>query len=714
MLRSQQQSTPSTPVTVPKLIRFTGTFVPANGLPTAPFEGVTLAIYREQQGGTPLWQETQNVAVDRNGQYAVLLGNTRDEGLPPDLFASGEPRWLGVQFDRPGETEQSRILLASVPYALKAADAETLGGLPAAAYLRASGTAADSATGTAPSAAEPKALKLHAITGTPVTNSLVKFTDSAGDMSNSIIADNGSSIAVAGQAAVGSGHAPQSYGFDLYVNGVNPAALIDSYGNPGTASLLLQGRNSGGGASNQTLSVNGAGMFTITPSGTGTSALAISQNGNIGIGTAAPASKLTVIGQAAIGSGGSTQTWGNDLYINASNPTVMLDSYANPGTASLLLQGRGATVTNHRVTVNSTGLFSIVPSSSGTALSITQSGNVGIGTTTPAVKLEIAGMLKLDGTGNGITFPDGTQQTTAAVGGSGSAGPPGPNTQAIALLRWYSANLTTQFPTGAGPAGVAFDGDNIWIANESDNTVSKLQASSGAILGSFSVGSGPRALAFDGANIWVANYGGNTVSKLRGVDGFTLGTFNVGGIPCGVAFDGGNIWVANFGSNTVTELQASTGALLGTFAVGSNPCGIAFDGTYIWVANYGGNTVMKLLANSGSVVGTFPVGTSPRSVTFDGTNIWVANYGSNNLTRLLAASGATVATFNVGSNPAGAAFDGTNIWVANSGNNTVTKLQASNGATLGTVPVGFAPNGVAFDGANVWVSNSSSNSVSKL
>lgn len=43
-----------------------------------------------------------------------------------ELFSSGEARWLGIQVGT--EAEQPRILLVSVPYALKAAEAEMLGG----------------------------------------------------------------------------------------------------------------------------------------------------------------------------------------------------------------------------------------------------------------------------------------------------------------------------------------------------------------------------------------------------------------------------------------------------------------------------------------------------------------------------------------------------------------------------------------------------------
>src|SRR5208282_274153 len=47
-------------------------------------------------------------------------------------------------------------------------------------------------------------------------------------------------------------------------------------------------------------------------------------------------------------------------------------------------------------------------------------GNVGIGTATPKQALEVSGNVKLDGAGHGITFPDGTTQTTTATGGGGN------------------------------------------------------------------------------------------------------------------------------------------------------------------------------------------------------------------------------------------------------------------------------------------------------
>src|ERR1700691_5514080 len=134
-----QQSQPTATATVPKLVRFSGSFRPANGMPAQPVESVTLSVYSDQTGGTALLQGTQNVAVDSEGKYSLLMGSTQNDGVPMELLSAGDPRWLGAQFNRPGEAEQPRVLMTSVPYALKSVDAETLGGKPASAYLLAGG-----------------------------------------------------------------------------------------------------------------------------------------------------------------------------------------------------------------------------------------------------------------------------------------------------------------------------------------------------------------------------------------------------------------------------------------------------------------------------------------------------------------------------------------------------------------------------------------------
>ena len=84
--------------TVPSLIRYGGTLSQPTASASMPNRiGVTLVIYKQQEGGAPVWMETQNVTTDANGHYSVLLGSTTAAGLPGDLFSPQEERWLGVQ-----------------------------------------------------------------------------------------------------------------------------------------------------------------------------------------------------------------------------------------------------------------------------------------------------------------------------------------------------------------------------------------------------------------------------------------------------------------------------------------------------------------------------------------------------------------------------------------------------------------------------------------
>ncbi|SRR6266849_3695463 len=94
----------------PGTFKFRGVLEDASGQPLSGVVGVTFSIYADPQGGAPLWTETQNVEANDEGHYSVVLGTTKDEGLPHEFFGK-EARWLGVRVLLPGESEQTRSLV---------------------------------------------------------------------------------------------------------------------------------------------------------------------------------------------------------------------------------------------------------------------------------------------------------------------------------------------------------------------------------------------------------------------------------------------------------------------------------------------------------------------------------------------------------------------------------------------------------------------------
>jgi hypothetical protein len=177
--QAQQTISTATDAVVPPLVNFGGVLTDLSNKPLSGVTGVTFSLYKEQQGGSPVWMETQNVQPDETGHYTVMLGSTTSTGLPSSLFATGAAHWLGVRVE--GQEEQARVLLVSAPYALKAVDAETVGGLPASAFMLAApasksenAVAAPNASATSAAAPPPAT-----VTGSGTTDYIPKWTSTS-------------------------------------------------------------------------------------------------------------------------------------------------------------------------------------------------------------------------------------------------------------------------------------------------------------------------------------------------------------------------------------------------------------------------------------------------------------------------------------------------------------------------------------------------------
>jgi hypothetical protein len=301
-IAAQTASSGSTVSQVPPLVNFNGVLAGANGKPLTGTVGVTFYLYQDQQGGAPLWLETQNVEADKTGHYSVALGSASSQGLPASVFASGEARWLGVQVQ--GHTEQPRVLLMSVPYALKALDAETIGGKPASAFMMAPA---------ANSKSQSPILPPGTITGSGTADFVPVFT---------------------GATTIGNSKIFQTVGGDVGIGTTTPAAVLDVKGTGDVRdtltlfpklthpSLSVHGTAfevSGKGLvtfiSGQTFP--GAGTVTSVGSGAGLTGGPITTSGTLGIATSGVTNamlqnpSLTVTANSPLSGGGSVSLGGS-------------------------------------------------------------------------------------------------------------------------------------------------------------------------------------------------------------------------------------------------------------------------------------------------------------------------------------------------------------------------------------------------------------------
>jgi hypothetical protein len=213
-LSAQTASSSAASSQVPPLIQFSNVATDEGGTSLSGMVNLTFSLYAGQQGGEPLWTEAQNnVQLDPTGHYSVQLGITKPNGVPSALFTSGEARWLGVRIAE--QAEQARVLLLSVPYALKAGDAATIGGLPPSAFvLAAPGTSSAATTFIAPAAPSDTQAGVPAatdVTGLGTVNFIPLWT-STSNIANSVLFQSAASP------------------FRIGINTITPATTLDVKG----------------------------------------------------------------------------------------------------------------------------------------------------------------------------------------------------------------------------------------------------------------------------------------------------------------------------------------------------------------------------------------------------------------------------------------------------------------------------------------------------
>jgi len=358
---------------VPGLMNFQGTLTDEYGVALDTTVAMTFSIYTDSIGGAQVWTETQPSVAVASGLFNVLLGSVN---VIRDTVFSDPVRWLGVQVGADSELSP-RQRIAAVGYAFWAAEADT------ANYARGASAVSDGdwtivgddiyhEVGNVGIANTSPTTALHVGTS-PTTAQRVQIEGLT------IIRTNGS-----GQPTL------------LRLSNLN--GLANSGG-----SLDFQGLNSGasprdaarisGFLTDQSVGSE-EGILSFSTNDAGDDGLAervrIDQDGNVGIGTTNPGASLEVLGSGIANHLMLTNTTsvGPAMRLNAANRDWVIMG-SNPGSSvgDQKLVFRDYSAAQDRMVID-------------------QNGNVGIGTTSPAAKLDVRGTLNVgqDDTGHDVNF----------------------------------------------------------------------------------------------------------------------------------------------------------------------------------------------------------------------------------------------------------------------------------------------------------------------
>jgi hypothetical protein len=552
---------------VPHLVKVSGVLNDATGKALTGAVGVTFSLYKDQEGGAALWMETQNVQVNGSGHYSVTLGESKSEGVPADLFAAGQARWLGVQ--AAGQSEQPRILLLSVPYALKAGDADTVGGLPASAFVLAgpvgassgslSGTAGDgAATASGTNGAQP------AVSGTGTTNFVPLWTSSTA-LGNSVLFQSGSGAT----AKVGIGT-------------MTPGAALDIKGGANVGGVLLAPAI---GAATASAGKNSQAHDMVASSYSSSKKAAVAQDFRwqvepLGNNTASPSGTLNLL----FGAGGVAPAE-TGLKLSSKGIFTFAAGQTFPGTGS-------GTITGVTAGADLTG--------GGT------SGNVTLSLDTTKVPLlASANTFTANQTVNG-TLSASSSAGTGVAGTSGSgSGVTGTSTSAIGVLGSSSTNV--------GVYGTS--GSYIGLFGQSTSNYGSYGVSSNSY-GMVGVSANANGIYGQGANIGI--YGVSTspfVNSGWGVQGISSNNVGVYGGSSGASSTG-----ASYGTDAgVWGDTGDTSAFTysGVIGTADNKQGGAFYNNGL---SYASLSAANFTSSSGAIV--FSAGLSSFCITDNNGNLF--------------------------------------------------------------------------------------------
>ena len=234
------------------------------------------------------------------------------------------------------------------------------------------------------------------------------------------------------------------------------------------------------------------------------------------------------------------------------------------------------------------------------------------------------------------------------------------------------------------PAGITTDGINLYVADYANHSIRMIVISSGVVTtlagtgvpgavdatGTSASFNYPSGITTDGNNLYIADSSNNKIRKLviasrvvatlagSGAPGVVDATGVAASFSCplGITTDGSNLYIADSCNHLIRQIviasgQVSTMAGTGSYgsvdAVGINasfyyPYDITMDGSNLYVADWLNNKIRKIvistdvvttLAGSGSggyldATGTAAKFYSPTSITTDGSNLYVVD--SNN------------------------------------------------------------------------------------
>lgn len=266
-----------------------------------------------------------------------------------------------------------------------------------------------------------------------------------------------------------------------------------------------------------------------------------------------------------------------------------------------------------------------------------------------------------------------------------------------------SGHALADTAVGTGPHGVAVGAGSVWVTNTNDNSVSRIDPKTNAVVQTIDVPDGPEGVAVGGGFVWVADSLANAVSQIDPGTNTVVRSIPVGNGPSDVAFGLGDVWVTDSADRTLVQLDPVTGRASAPLTVEAGADGVAVGFGSVWVTSGSSPGSVARIDPETDVAVKISVGDDPSAIAVGAGAVWVANGEEGTVSRIDASSNRPTGLITVGAGPAGIAASARAIWVSNELGGTLSKLDPATGRVVRTVETGNRPLGLAQTEGGLYV-----------
>ncbi len=196
-------------------------------------------------------------------------------------------------------------------------------------------------------------------------------------------------------------------------------------------------------------------------------------------------------------------------------------------------------------------------------------------------------------------------------------------------VEYTSATSTPEATPSPEPPPLA---NTLWVADRQGGRVARIDAQSGNVLADIQVGKFPRSIALSEDAVWVANEGDGTLSRIDPATNLVTATYPIAEKNfLRITTHQGQVWAAACLDDVVRAIDPASGAITGEVEI--DECwNIASGGGSIWVP-VGERTILRIHPKLLVGIPTVFVRNSPAEIVEGFDSMWVVNVNARSISR---------------------------------------------------------------------------------